>query len=120
MLSAFVKKLSLQTQVRLGLWLTNTFTDSYDAARYDSHIHSVLSHLNIEYQTYAPVPGFDYCNTTAEQWKVFILNPQGWQLLVVANPFHASCQAKPHWVMSEAIAHHSTELASPLPTPQHA
>jgi hypothetical protein len=120
MLPNFIQKLPRHIQVHLGLWLTNAFTDSYDAVRYDSHIHSVLSQLQINYQTYAPVLGFDYCNPAVQHWKVFILNAQGWQLLVVANPFHGSCQMKPQWAHSEAIANLSAESASSLATPQHA
>jgi hypothetical protein len=120
MLSNVFKKVSLHIQVRLGLWLTTAFTDSYDALRYDSHIHSALSHLNIDYQTYAPVAGFDYCNTAVKEWKVFILNSQGWQLLVLANPFHGSSHVKPQWASADAIAHCPVETTPRLSAPQHA
>lgn len=121
MLSNFFKKLSTKTQAHLGMWLTNAFTDSYDVARYDSHIHSLLSQFNIKYQTYAPMPWFDYCNPSVSTWKIFIFNQQEWQLLQLPNPLHAS--RKPHsvsWRHMDAIAHTSDNSSNALHTPLHA
>ena len=90
MLTSTVKKYLIRTQVWLSMWLTRLCTDCYDAMRYESQIHQLLNKLNIDYQSYATVPGFDYCNPSSKTWTIFLLQEGEWNLVQLPNPFHKS------------------------------
>jgi hypothetical protein len=90
MLSNLLKRLPSSFQACLGLWLTDYFSTYYDVAFYDCEIHRLLSELNIEAETYAPFPGFDYCDNTVEYWPVLILQNKRWLPVQLPNPLYES------------------------------
>lgn len=88
MFSSLLNKLSVQTQARLGLWLVETFSESQDVALYDSEVHRLLSELNINFETYAVKPWYDYRDPAAEVWPIFILHNAQWLPVLLPNPFY--------------------------------
>lgn len=103
MLAKPVKRRLIHLQVRLSMWLTHLCTDSYDVIRYEPQIHSLLSRLNIDYQAFATVPWFDYCNSFTKTWSIFVLQNGEWHSMRLPNPFHAEHKAEHIVVASELV-----------------
>lgn len=76
----------LQYQARLSLWWINLVCDTHDLMTWDAMIRESLDRLNLEYDQYTLVPGFNYQNLVPTHWPVLLVNQGRWSKIQIPHP----------------------------------